>query len=55
MLYGICGFGTAKAFAEVLKKDDRVEKLDTITEHVYDTDENLSDLAERSVNLAAKS
>jgi len=53
--YGICGFGTAKAFAEALKKSDHVQKLDTITEHIYDSDENLSDLAERSVNLGAKS
>ncbi|MCD1623163.1 ferritin-like domain-containing protein [Citromicrobium bathyomarinum] len=52
--YGICGFGTSKAFAEALGKSDHVAKLDAITEDIYDTDENLSDLAERSVNLDAK-
>lgn len=52
--YGIAGFGTAKAFAKALGKDEHVEKLDAITEDIYDADENMSDLAERSLNLAAK-
>ena len=52
--YGIAGFGTAKAFAKALGKAEHVEKLDTITEDIYDADENMSDLAERSLNLAAK-
>ena len=52
--YGICGFGTAKAFAEVLGLDDHVSKLDAITADVYDADENMTDLAERSTNLHAK-
>lgn len=52
--YGICGFGTVKAFAEALGKKEHVEKLDQITAEIYDADENMSDLAERSVNLAAK-
>jgi ferritin-like metal-binding protein YciE len=52
--YGICGFGTATAFAEALALDDHVEKLDAITGEIYDADENLSDLAERSINLQAK-
>lgn len=52
--YGICGFGTSKAFAKALGKNEHVEKLDAITGDIYDADENLSDLAERSVNLAAK-
>ena len=52
--YGIAGFGTAKAFAEALGKDEHVTELDTITEEIYDADENMSDLAERSVNLAAR-
>lgn len=52
--YGICGFGTAKAFAEVLGKDDHVRQLALITSEIYDSDENMSDLAERSVNLHAK-
>lgn len=53
--YGICGFGTAKAFAEALKKSDHVAKLDAITADIYGADENMTDLAERSVNLQAKS
>lgn len=52
--YGICGFGTAKAFAEALGMDEHVRKLDSITESIYDTDENMTDLAERSVNLQAR-
>ena len=52
--YGICGFGTSKAFAKALGKDDHVETLDKITESIYDADENMSDLAERSTNLSAK-
>ena len=52
--YGICGFGTAKAFAEALGKKDHVSKLDTMTADTYQADENMSDLAERSVNLQAK-
>ncbi|MGB3712589.1 MAG: ferritin-like domain-containing protein [Erythrobacter sp.] len=52
--YGIAGFGTAKAFAEALGKDDHARKLDEITEDIYDADDNMSDLAERSVNLAAR-
>ena len=52
--YGICGFGTAKAFAEALGKSEHVSKLDTMTANVYQADENMSDLAERSVNLEAK-
>ena len=52
--YGICGFGTSKAFAKALGKDDHVETLDKITESIYDADENMSDLAERSANLSAK-
>ncbi len=52
--YGICGFGTAKAFAEGLGMKDHVEKLDQITADIYQADENMSDLAERSLNLEAK-
>ena len=52
--YGLAGFGSAKAFAEALGKKDHVKKLDTIVEDIYDADENMSDLAERSVNLQAK-
>lgn len=52
--YGICGFGTAKALATALGKSDHVQKLDQLTAEIYDADENMSDLAERSVNLHAK-
>ena len=52
--YGIAGFGTAKAFAEALGKKDHASKLDTITSEIYDADENITDLAERSINLEAK-
>lgn len=52
--YGICGFGTASAFAKALGLDDHVSELDGITADIYDADENMSDLAERSINLAAK-
>ena len=52
--YGIAGFGTAKAFADALGHDDDTAKLDEIVEDIYDADEFASELAERSVNLAAK-
>ena len=52
--YGICSFGTAKAFAEALGKSDHVEKLDTLTADVYQADENMTDLAEMCTNLQAK-
>ncbi len=51
--YGICGFGTAKAFATALGHDDHVARLDAITAKIYDADENLTALAEHSVNLKA--
>lgn len=52
--YGICGFGTAKAFAKALGKKEHVSKLDAITADIYGADENMTDLAERSLNLQAK-
>lgn len=52
--YGIAGLGSAKAFAEALGKQDHVQKLDKIVSEIYDADENMTDLAERSVNLRAK-
>lgn len=52
--YGICGFGTAKAFAEALGKSDHVTKLDQITAEVYQSDENMTDIAERCANIRAK-
>lgn len=52
--YGICGLGTAKAFAEALGKKDHVAKLDKVVAEIYGADENMSDLAERSLNLQAR-
>ena len=52
--YGIAGLGSAKAFAEALGKSDHVSKLDQIVSDIYDADENMTDLAERSINLKAK-
>ena len=51
--YGICGFGTAKAFAEALGKSDHVAKLDTLTADCYQADQNMTDLAERCQNMQA--
>ena len=52
--YGIAGFGTAKAFADALGRDDDTAKLDEIVDDIYGADDFASELAERSVNLAAK-
>lgn len=52
--YGICGFGTCKAFAEALGEDDHADTLDGITADIYGADENMTELAERSANLKAK-
>lgn len=51
--YGICGFGTAKAYAEALGKSDHVAKLDELTANCYEADEKMTDLAERCANLRA--
>lgn len=52
--YGIAGFGTAAAYAEALGRAADVKKLDRITKDIYGADQNMTDLAERSVNLQAK-
>lgn len=51
--YGICGFGTAKAYAEALGEEEHVEQLDEATAEIYGGDENMTQLAEMSLNLAA--
>lgn len=51
--YGIAGFGTAKAYAEALGRQDHAEKLDKALERIYESDEYMSELAERSRELAA--
>lgn len=52
--YGIAGFGTAAAYAEALGRKADASKLDQITKDIYQADENMTDLAERSLNLQAK-
>lgn len=52
--YGLAGLGSAKAFAEALGMQDHAQKLDEIVGQIYDADQNMTDLAERSVNLRAK-
>ena len=54
MHYGIAGFGTAKAFADALGRDDDTARLDEIVDDIYGADDFASELAERSINLAAK-
>lgn len=53
--YGIAGFGTAAAFADALGKDDQANTLREMVEDIYSADDYMSNLAERSVNLNAKS
>lgn len=51
--YGLAGFGTTKAFAEALGFDDAASKLAEAVGQIYESDEYMSDLAERSKNLEA--
>ncbi len=51
--YGIAGFGTAKAFAKALGHEDHAAKLDGAVDAIYESDQYMSDLAERSKNLEA--
>ncbi|MFW8637565.1 ferritin-like domain-containing protein [Cribrihabitans pelagius] len=51
--YGIAGFGTTKAFAEALNEDEAVRKLDQALDNIYESDDFMSELAERSRNLDA--
>ena len=51
--YGIAGFGTTKAFAEALGMDEAAQKLDTALDNIYGSDEFMTELAERSLNLEA--
>ena len=52
--YGLAGFGTAAAYAKALDMNDHETKLSEIVEEIYGSDDYMSDLAERSVNLRAK-
>ncbi|MBV7411090.1 ferritin-like domain-containing protein [Maritimibacter sp. DP1N21-5] len=51
--YGIAGFGTTKAFAEALGEDDARRKLDEALDHIYESDDFMTELAERSRNVDA--
>ncbi len=52
--YGIAGFGTTKAFAEALGNDDAVRKVDRALDNIYESDDFMTELAERSRNIDAK-
>ncbi|TMM47194.1 DUF892 family protein [Qipengyuania marisflavi] len=52
--YGICGFGTARAFADGLGKADHSSKLEKITADIYNSDEEMTKVAETCVNEAAR-
>ena len=52
--YGLAGFGTAAAYADALGKEDQAETLREIVADIYEADDYMSSLAERSVNLNAK-
>ena len=53
--YGLAGFGTAAAYAKALGQKDDEAKLKAAVGEVYKGDEAASQVAERTVNLAAKS
>ncbi|MEN3973411.1 hypothetical protein WJS89_12100 [Sphingomicrobium sp. XHP0235] len=50
---GIIGFGTAKAYSGALDRDDTT-RLDAIADDIYGADDFASELADGSVNIAAK-
>lgn len=52
--YGLAGFGTAEAYARALGRKDDEQKLKSMTGEIYKADEYASQMAETSVNLAAK-
>lgn len=51
--YGLAGFATARAIADALGEDDAADSLERALDHIYGSDEFMSDLAERAHNLAA--
>ena len=51
--YGVAGFGTAKAMAETLGKQDEATKLDSSLGDIYDSDGYLTEIAEGTVNKNA--
>jgi ferritin-like metal-binding protein YciE len=52
--YGLAGFGTAEAYARALGRKSDETKLKGMVEEIYEADAFASQLAEQSVNLAAK-
>jgi ferritin-like metal-binding protein YciE len=52
--YGLAGFGTAEAYARALGRKFDETKLKAMVEDIYEADAFASELAEQSVNLAAK-
>lgn len=53
--YEIAGYGTARAYAELLEETEAVELLTQTLEEEEATDEKLTELATSSINLAAVS
>lgn len=51
--YGIAGFGTARAYAEALGKQGAAQELERALAHIHQSDDYMSELAERSKNLEA--
>jgi ferritin-like metal-binding protein YciE len=51
--YEICGYGTAKAFAEELGEEDAVELLERTLEEEKRADQTLTEIAEAAVNSRA--
>ena len=51
--YEICGYGTARAFAEELGEDDAVELLERTLEEEKMADQKLTEIAEAAVNRRA--
>ncbi|MDB6135162.1 MAG: ferritin-like protein [Verrucomicrobiales bacterium] len=51
--YEIAGYGSVRAFAELLEEDEAVEILSTTLEEERNTDEKLTHLAMTVINVAA--
>ena len=51
--YGIAGFGTAKAYAVALGENEAADRLDAALDNIYESDDFMTELAERSRNIQA--
>ncbi|MBV9873116.1 MAG: ferritin-like domain-containing protein [Verrucomicrobia bacterium] len=51
--YEIAGYGTAKAYAEILRDDDGLKLLSATLEEEEQTDAKLTNLAKSSINVTA--